>query len=107
MTSLKTKLYASQNNGGKASASIQDIGNLLGSTAAPATTSTLGVVKQATDVTALTDSTGGTATSTLAAITAGAAYAQADAVATKNALASLAANNNAILAALKAAGIMA
>ena len=107
MANLHTQLYASQNNGGKAAATIQEIGNVLGSTASPATTSTLGVVKQATDVTALTDSTGGTPSSTLAAISAGAAYAQADAVATKNALASLAANNNAILAALKAAGIMA
>lgn len=39
----------------------------------------------------LTDSTGGTASTTLAAITAGAEYAQADATAIKNALASLAA----------------
>jgi hypothetical protein len=39
----------------------------------------------------LTDSTGGTASTTLAAITAGAAYAQADMTAIKNAIASLAA----------------
>lgn len=39
----------------------------------------------------LTDSTGGTASTTLAAITAGAAYAQADMTAVKNALASIAA----------------
>jgi hypothetical protein len=39
----------------------------------------------------LTDSTGGTASTTLAAITAGAAYAQADLTAIKNAIASLAA----------------
>jgi hypothetical protein len=38
----------------------------------------------------LTDSTGGTASTTLAAITAGAAYAQADLTAIKNAIASLA-----------------
>jgi hypothetical protein len=40
---------------------------------------------------ALTDSTGGSASTTLAAITAGAAYAQADLTAIKNAIASLAA----------------
>lgn len=39
----------------------------------------------------LTDSTGGTVSTTLAAITAGASYAQADMVAVKNAIASLAA----------------
>lgn len=39
---------------------------------------------------ALTDSTGGTASTTLASITAGASYAQADMVAVKNAIASLA-----------------
>lgn len=39
---------------------------------------------------ALTDSTGGTASTTLAAITAGASYAQADMTAVKNAIASLA-----------------
>lgn len=41
--------------------------------------------------TSLTDSTGGSVSTTLAAITAGAAYAQADATAMKNAIASLAA----------------
>jgi hypothetical protein len=40
---------------------------------------------------ALTDSTGGTASNTLAAITAGSSYAQADMTACKNGLASLAA----------------
>jgi hypothetical protein len=41
--------------------------------------------------TTLTDNTGGAVSTTLASITAGAAYAQADATATKNAIASLAA----------------
>jgi hypothetical protein len=41
--------------------------------------------------TSLTDNTGGAVSTTLAAITAGAGYAQADATATKNAIASLAA----------------
>lgn len=45
-------------------------------------------------VTALTDSSGGTASDTLAAITAGATYAQADIVAIQNAIASLAAKIN-------------
>ena len=53
----------------------------------------------------LTDSTGGTASSTLAAITAGATYAQADITAIKNGLASLAAQIAAINAALKAAQV--
>lgn len=61
----------------------------------------------AADVAALTDSTGGTPSSTLAAITAGSSYAQADAVATKNAIASLNASVSAILTSLKAAGHMA
>lgn len=55
---------------------------------------------------ALTDSTGGAVSNTLAAITAGAAYAQADATATKNAIASLSAKVNAIRTALINAGIM-
>lgn len=54
----------------------------------------------------LTDNSGGTASGTLAAITAGASYAQADAVAIKNAVASNAAKINAILTALEAAGII-
>jgi hypothetical protein len=41
--------------------------------------------------TSLTDSTGGSATTTLAAIAAGASYAQSDMTAAKNAIASLAA----------------
>ncbi|MGB3389456.1 MAG: hypothetical protein WBA88_15895 [Pseudaminobacter sp.] len=56
---------------------------------------------EAAAITKLTDSSGGTASGTLAAITAGESYAQADAVATKNAIASLNAKINAILDALK------
>ena len=62
----------------------------------------------------LTDDSGGTAGATLAAVTAGATYAQADIVALKNAVASLAAQVNKgqadvgnILAALAAAGVIA
>jgi hypothetical protein len=47
-------------------------------------------VKAAQTQTGLTDSTGGTPSTTLAAITAGASYAQADLVAVKNAISSLA-----------------
>lgn len=68
----------------------------------------------------LTDSTGGTASTTLAAITAGAAYAQADMTAVKNAIATLKAEltkvkadvaalivqNTALRAALMAANII-
>lgn len=52
-------------------------------------------VVQASRVGVLTDSTGGTVSTTLAAITAGTLYAQADMVAAKNAIASLAAKLNA------------
>ena len=47
--------------------------------------------------TSLTDSSGGTPSTTLAAITAGASYAQADMVAAKNAIASLNAQINNVL----------
>ena len=73
----------------------------------PATTTVPGTVLEAADVAALTDSTGGTPAATLAAITAGASYAQADMVAAKNAIASLNASISAILTAIKAAGQMA
>ena len=62
----------------------------------------------------LTDSSGGTAGTTLAAVTAGATYAQADIVALKNSVSSLAAQLNKaqtdmanVLAALAAAGVIA
>jgi len=50
-------------------------------------------------VTALTDNTGGTASGTLASITAGTSYAQADIVAIKNALASINAKLSALIGA--------
>jgi len=55
----------------------------------------------------LTDNSGGAASGTLAAISAGAAYSQADAVAIKNALASITATQTALINALKAAGVIA
>ena len=53
----------------------------------------------------ITDSTGGTPSTTFAAITAGGSYAQADMVAVKNALSQVAAALNAILAALQGVGV--
>lgn len=52
------------------------------------------------ELTPFTDNSGGTASNTLAAITAGSTYAQADITALKNAVASLAAKIDAIIAAL-------
>jgi len=60
---------------------------------------------QTAAIAALTDSTGGTATGTLASITAGASYAQADMTAVKNAIASLSAKVNALSAALTASQV--
>lgn len=59
---------------------------------------------QAGPTIALTDNSGGTVTNTLAAITAGASYSQADMTAVKNALASLAEQCNALLTILKGIG---
>lgn len=56
---------------------------------------------QAGPTATITDDTGGTASTTLAAITAGASYAESDMVAVKNALATLAAQYNALLNILK------
>jgi hypothetical protein len=55
----------------------------------------------------LTDSTGGSVTSTLASIAAGTSYTQADMVAAKNAIASLAAKVNALEVALHSLGLTA
>lgn len=55
---------------------------------------------------AITDSTGGTASGTLAAITAGVSYAQADMTAVKNALASLARLQDSMRTALVNTGLM-
>jgi len=56
---------------------------------------------------ALTDNTGGTAAATFAAITAGGAYAQADMVAVKNALAQVVLNFNGIRTMLRTLGLSA
>lgn len=62
---------------------------------------------QAAAIAQTTDSTGGTAGDTIAAITAGGSYAQADLTAIKNGLASLTAKLNALQTACKGAGIIA
>ena len=53
----------------------------------------------------ITDDTGGTPSTTFAAITAGAGYAQADMVAVKNALSSIAAQFNALLLVIQNLGM--
>jgi hypothetical protein len=55
--------------------------------------------------TPVTDNTGGTASTTLASIAAGAAYSQADATAIKNALASLALAVNSLQTQLRGFGL--
>jgi hypothetical protein len=67
----------------------------------PEWTSTLTGSSATTSLTAIVDSTGGTATNTIAAITAGATYAQADLTAVKNGLASVTAKVNTILTLLR------
>jgi hypothetical protein len=62
---------------------------------------------QAADPGAITDNTGGAASATFAAITAGSSYAQADITAIKNALSEVALMLNAIRTALINAGIVA
>lgn len=114
MTTLATKLYALSENGGSPSVSVNDIGNVLGSTASPATTTTLGVVKQSATVSAsaVTVPTaapaGGTGTAAGGWDT---AVDRDAAITTINGLVTAAADYktkiNAIIAALQAAGIMA
>lgn len=77
----------------------------LGSTSIPAGTRFDFYVPQIAALDALTDSTGGTASNTVAAITAGSSYAQADLTAIKNGLASVIAKIAGIQTALKNAGI--
>jgi hypothetical protein len=54
-----------------------------------------------TDISANTDSSGGTASHTIAAIAAGASYTQADMLAVKNGLASVSAKLNTVLALIR------
>ena len=72
-----------------------------------ATTSVRGVVLQIATDTDMTDSTGGTPSATLASIAAGAGYTQADMVAVKNAIASLAAEIVDLKAKMRTAGVLA
>jgi hypothetical protein len=61
MANSHTQLYASQGNGGKATVTIGEIG---AATVAPATTSTAGVVKEATAVANCTVAADGTSAGT-------------------------------------------
>lgn len=60
-----------------------------------------GSARDPKNATVITDNSGGTASDTIAAVAAGAAYAQTDIVALKNAVASLAKKYNDLLTALK------
>lgn len=90
MASLETVLYASQRNGGSPSVSIADISALVGGDL------------QAADVTALTSVGPGVAVNTIVDVTATPTQLTVNAN-----FATLATKVNAILAALKAAGLMA
>lgn len=102
MTTLATKLYATQNNSGSPSALVSDIVALASTSGTPATTTTYGVVKEATDVVALTSVGPGVPAAGIVDVTA--AFSQP--VLNAN-FATLGTSVNAILAALKAAGLMA
>jgi hypothetical protein len=102
MTTLNTLLYASQNNGGKATVSINDIVSLVGENAPAATTTVAGVVLQSADQAALTSV--GPGTPATAIVDVGTSFSQP--ILNAN-FATLATELNAILTKLKAAGIMA
>lgn len=102
MASLATKLYATQNNGGSPSVTVGEVAALASTGGTPATTTTLGVVKQATDVAALSSVGPGVPAAGLVDVTA--AFSQP--VLNAN-FATLGTQLNAALAALKAAGLMA
>ena len=74
------------------------------STVPSATPTKSGSVKQIPSQAAITDNTGGAASTTFAAIAAGASYTQADMVAVKNALAQIVVSLNALRTAMKNAG---
>ena len=98
MANANTKLYASQGNGGKATVKLSDITAGLST----ASTTTAGTVKQSADVAALTSVGPGTPAAGLVDVT----NAFSQTVLNAN-FATLGTEVNAILAALKAAGIMA
>lgn len=102
MTTLATKLYATQNNGGSPDVLVSDLVALASTSGTPATTTTYGVVKEATDVAALTSVGPGTVAAGLVDVTATPTQATINAN-----FATLGTQTNAILAALKAAGLMA
>jgi hypothetical protein len=102
MTTLNTLLYASQNNGGKATVSVNDIVSLAADNASAATTTVAGVVLKAADQAALMSVGPGTPAGTIVDV--GSSFSQP--ILNAN-FATLATEINAILTNLKAAGIMA
>lgn len=73
---------------------VIEVMRIAGGGPLPASLTDYGTVIMSAKVAPITDNTGGTASSTAAAITAGASYAQADIVAIKNILASILATMN-------------
>jgi hypothetical protein len=103
MANTSTKLYASQANGGRADVTIAQIGALVGGATVPAaSTTTAGIVKQSADVAALSSIGPGTPAAGIVDVTA--TFSQP--IVNAN-FATLATQVNAILTALKNAGIMA
>ncbi len=103
MTDVNTELYASQRNGGKAGVTIATIGTLVGAGAVPqASTTVFGTVKKSADVAALSSVGPGTPAAGLVDVTVTPTQATINAN-----FATLGTQVNAILTALKAAGIMA
>ena len=102
MATTDTLLYATQNNGGSPSVSIAEIVALASIGGTPATTTTYGVVKQSADVVALSSVGPGVPAAGLVDVTATPTQATVNAN-----FATLGTSVNAILTALKAAGIMA
>lgn len=102
MANSHTQLYASQNNGGKATVTVAQLGAAIGGSIPTATTTTAGTVKQSADVAALSSVGPGTPAAGLVDVT----NAFSQTVLNAN-FATLGTEVNAILTALKAAGIMA
>lgn len=102
MADLNTSLYASQGNGGSPRVLISEVAALASTGGTPATTTTLGVVYEAATVAALTSEGPGTPATGLVDV--GAAFSQST---LNNNFATLGAKLDAILVAIKAAGLMA
>ena len=100
MANSHTQLYASQGNGGRATVTVGELGSAI--TVPAASTTVAGVVKKSADVAALSSVGPGTPAAGLVDVT----NAFSQTVLNAN-FATLGTEVNAILTALKAAGIMA